>query len=202
MQVCPICGKETKKLKIHHWKAHGAGVTHNPKLGLPPWNKGLTKETDERVRMNGEAVSRATRGRPGIIHTEETKRKISAIRKQYLDDNPDKVPYVLNHSSKISYPEQYFLECFSDITNLAFQYPVKRFILDFANVDEKLYLEIDGEQHYSDKRIVEHDVVRTAILADLGWIGIRVRWSRFVRLSDGEKVQELHRIRAAMKWLT
>ena len=30
--------------------------------------------------------------------------------KKYLMENPDKVPYLLNHSSKESYPEKYFTE--------------------------------------------------------------------------------------------
>ena len=40
-------------------------------------------------------------------HSEETKKKISEIRKKYLSENPDKVPYKLNHSSTESYPEKY-----------------------------------------------------------------------------------------------
>lgn len=36
-----------------------------------PWNKGLTKDTDERVRKIGESVSRTTKGRTGRPHTPE-----------------------------------------------------------------------------------------------------------------------------------
>ena len=38
------------------------------------WNKGLTKETDERVKNNSEA-------RAGFHHTEEAKKKISDANK-------------------------------------------------------------------------------------------------------------------------
>lgn len=41
------------------------------------WNKGLTKDTDIRVLANANAVSKATKGRKGRPHTDETKRKIS-----------------------------------------------------------------------------------------------------------------------------
>lgn len=43
----------------------------------PAWNKGLTKETDDRVAANSIAVSKATIGKIGRPHSEETKRKIS-----------------------------------------------------------------------------------------------------------------------------
>lgn len=63
------------------------------KLGKPSWNKGLTKETDERVRKSGENVSKVLLGKKNpklsetrkrffkegklkIIHSEETKQKI------------------------------------------------------------------------------------------------------------------------------
>ena len=43
--------------------------------------------------------------------SEETKKKISESRIKYLKENPDKIPYKLNHYSKgESYPEKYFEE--------------------------------------------------------------------------------------------
>ena len=56
------------------------------KKGSIPWNKGLTTETDERVRRNGDArkgykqteewIKNRFKGREGYKHSEETKRKI------------------------------------------------------------------------------------------------------------------------------
>ena len=50
-------------------------------LGHTAWNKGLTKETDERVRKNSEAISEAYVDRDGTFknkhHTEETKKYLS-----------------------------------------------------------------------------------------------------------------------------
>jgi len=34
--------------------------------------------------------------------------------KKYFKEHPDRVPYVLNHSSKESYPEQYFRIAFKN----------------------------------------------------------------------------------------
>ena len=58
--VCPHCGKEYSKMGIgtHIWRNHteeGKKFNPNPNKGYydvtrVAWNKGLTKETDERVR--------------------------------------------------------------------------------------------------------------------------------------------------------
>jgi predicted DNA-binding protein YlxM (UPF0122 family) len=45
-----------------------------------------------------------------LKHSEETKQKISESRTRYLRENPDKVPYLINHSSKKSYPEKLFYQ--------------------------------------------------------------------------------------------
>jgi very-short-patch-repair endonuclease/phage FluMu protein Com len=121
----------------------------------------LSKKTGIPYIISKESREKMSKASSGRLHTEETKRKISEKRKQYLKNNPDKVPYKLNHSSKISYPEEYFLECFKKYKNVSFQHRVNTYSLDFANVEEKLYLEVDGEQHYLDNRILKHDIKRT-----------------------------------------
>lgn len=198
-KICPICNKEVKSIKMHHWKVHGGGKHHNPKRGKPGGNQFTTGMRAGRSEETKLKISVSSKGRK---HSEQTKQKLSDIRKKYLEKNPDKVPYLLNHTSKISYPEQYFLECLSDIKDKEFQYHVFRYKLDFANVAEKLYLEIDGEQHYVDKRIVEHDIKRTAKLKELGWEGVRIRWASFQKLTDEEKKEYIFKIRSLMKWLS
>lgn len=199
MICCDLCNKEVKSLKMHVWKAHGEGVNHKPNLGKSGENaftKGTKTEHSEETKKKISEKSKKFK------HSEETKKKLSERRKHFLMANPDKIPYKLNHSSKISYPEQYFLDCFADIRNKEFQYHVHRYTLDFANIKEKLYLEIDGEQHYVDKRIVEHDKRRTDKLKSLGWTGFRIRWSDYQKLSSDEKKQKILEIRSLMKWLS
>lgn len=152
--------------------------------------KGHTEETKQLMKI----VSSNKR------HTEASKKKISIARIKYLKEHPEKVPYRINHSSKISYPELYFSECFADVVNLEKEHQVGLYSLDFANVADKLYLEIDGEQHYLDDRIVESDKKRTAKLTELGWIGYRIRWSDFQRLTEDEKKRTILNIRSMMKW--
>lgn len=48
----------------------------------------------------------------------------------------------------------------------------------------KIDLEIDGDQHHLDPRIVESDERRNAYLTGLGWKIIRIRWSDYQKLID------------------
>lgn len=122
----------------------------------------------------------------GRTHTEEQKLKASMTQKQNLKEG--KVfGYKLSHSSKVSYPEKYFIEVFKELP-VEYNYQVGLYQLDFAIPEKMVYVEIDGEQHFVDKRIVEHDKERTEKLDALGWKCLRrVRWSEYQKLSQSEK---------------
>lgn len=59
---CPFCEKTYTKHGIisHIWRKHTEnGMKHKAgyKIGRLAWNKGLTKDTDERVKRNGDVIS-------------------------------------------------------------------------------------------------------------------------------------------------
>lgn len=66
--ICPYCGKEYAKYGIgnHIWRNHTEeGQKFDPNKGYKTknrkvWNKGLTKETDSRVRKSGETIRKKT----------------------------------------------------------------------------------------------------------------------------------------------
>lgn len=206
--VCRHCGKSCKN--DNSLRNHERLCKKNPSRKISPfvkwnsthdaWNKGLTKETDKRVKQSGETLSegyksgRLVNSNTGTHHSDEHKKKISEGRKKYLNKHPDKVPYLINHHSKgDSYPEKYFKEVF-DNEHIEYKqnYYQCGYFLDFAWPEKKIYLEVDGEQHYLDKRIVEHDKVRTQKLLENGWTCIeRVRWSEFKHLSNEKKSEYL-----------
>lgn len=211
--ICKFCGKQCKNpnsLRNHErlcpnnkdrvYKSHTIGHT--------AWNKGKTKETDERVRKYGETCSegynsgRLINSNLGKHHTEEEKKHLSEKRKQFLKEHPEKVPYVLNHHSKgDSYPEKYFKEVFdNEKINYEQNYKQSGYFLDFAWPEKKLYLEIDGEQHYVDKRIIEHDKVRTETLSNEGWVCVvRIRWSEYQKLNEAERKDYLKMVFTRLK---
>ena len=188
--------RQTPNIEKHYNKAN------IPKH--PAWNKGLTKETDERLKIKSEKLhDRFVKGEikqffEGKHHTEETKKRLSEKQKKFLKENPEKVPYKLNHHSKKSYPEIYFGEIFKKdekLKTLIEEYPVGLYSLDFAEPWIKLYVEIDGEQHYTDKRIVEHDKKRSEVLKNLGWKEYRIRWSKYKKLPKDKQIEIIDEIK-------
>lgn len=197
MIKCQYCGgvRKSKASKVQHELYcefnPNKRIQHRGKTGKRGGNQFTTGRCTTHSAESKKILSEKATGKK---HSEETKEKISKIRKQFLETHPEKIPYLLNHSSKISYPEQYFIECFSENKQIIFQHNVFRYKLDFANIEKKKYLEIDGEQHYVDKNIVEHDKKRTEKLEELGWNGIRIRWKEFIKLTREQKEIEITRV--------
>ena len=116
--------------------------------------------------------------------SEETKLKISKSMIKYLENNPEKVPYKLNHHSKgMSYPEKYFKEIFEkENLNFISEYPVSIYSLDFAFINNQIDIEIDGEQHYTDVKIIKSNKKRDDYLKRNNWTVVRIRWSDYKKL--------------------
>ena len=193
---CCWCGEifETKLKLIEHKK-----LFHK---NHPAWNKGLTKETSNIVAKS--AITLKQRYESGELvgsfkgkhHSEKTKAQLSELRKEYLEKHSDKVPYLLNHSSSISYPEQYFIDLFEkEKINLDYHYQCGKYQLDFYNLDKKIFVEIDGEQHYVDKKIIKSDKLRNQFFNEQGWSGLRIRWSFYQSLTFSEKHKIIEKIR-------
>lgn len=220
--ICKYCGKICKN--DNSLRNHERLCKENPERQISPfvaynkectdgkrviWNKGLTADNDPRVKQQSITLSNRFSNDlvspfKGKHHSEDNKQKLSMKRKQYLLDNPEKVPYKLNHHSKQSYPEKYFREVFDndDLLKTAIsEYRVKLYSLDFAFPDIKFYIEIDGEQHYKDSRIVEHDKKRNLELEKLGWKSIRIRWSEYNKKSLDEKQEFIKYIKASVAQL-
>lgn len=148
-------------------------------------------------RTRHEGLSLRAKLHPREKHTQATKNKLSKIRIKHLKEHPDQVPYLLNHySKKTSYPETYFLELIEkEQLPLKHHLQVSLYQLDFYNQEKMFYLEIDGEQHHVDKRVVASDIKRTAYLTSLGWTGYRIRWSEYQKKSYEEKAKVITEIK-------
>lgn len=104
------------------------------------WNKGLTKYTDARIARyisTCKARNHYKSYSTGHHLSAEVRKKTSETLKAYYKQHPDKVPYVLNHSSRESYPEQYFRHAFLNEGFPKFEQDkhVIGYFLDFAFVD-------------------------------------------------------------------
>lgn len=207
--ICKYCKKECKN--CNSLRNHERLCKYNPNRQESPfvkfnklktdgiinvWNKGLTKETDERIKKSREKLKLRYKNKEiispnlGKKHTELEKKHLSEVRKKYLTEHPEKVPYLINHHSKISYPEQYFKELFESddfFKDIKTEYRVGLYSLDFAIPELLIDIEIDGEQHYVDSKIIQHDQIRSNNLEQLGWFIYRIRWSKYSKLNKTEK---------------
>jgi len=192
MFKCKYCNKEIETKK--GLSSHECRCSSNPdKINLDYliWSKGKTKEESPLLKQMAISRSKSMKGIKRRKWTEEEKHHLRDKRIAYLKLHPDKVPYLLNHSSNISYPEKYFICLFKkENINLKYHKQIGLYQLDFYNEDKKLYVEIDGDQHYLDKKIFESDLERTHKLEHLGWkCYYRIKWSSYKQMSLEEKNQ-------------
>ncbi|MNV48894.1 hypothetical protein D3C71_1408210 [compost metagenome] len=189
---CPFCNKvySEKGISTHIWRNHGEGQSHNPNVGYQndgrqPWNTGLTKEQDDRLRKKGETFSK--RYKEGKIKlngcftnmTPEIKEKISKSLKIAIKEGRAKGWINSRKDKKPSYPEQFFIKAieneFND-TDYVREFQIERYFIDFAWVEKKIAIEIDGKQHEFKER-KESDLRKDSVLINNGWKVLRIKWT-------------------------
>ena len=78
-----------------------------------------------------------------------------------------------------SYPEKFFMKVieneFND-KNYQREYPFGKYSLDFAWIDKKCCIEIDGEQHDRFKEYKQRDIKKDTLLKENGWKILRIKW--------------------------
>lgn len=161
--ICTICNKPFKKMgiKSHMWLKHGDGINHKGRLGKSgkSWNKGLTKDTDERIKKGSDTFKNKIKNGEIIPHmlgkklTPETilklKEKCGGIRKgagrgikgwykNYWCDSTWELAFViynLDHNIKFKR------------NNISFEYlyenKLHKYYPDFI-LDDGTYIEIKG----------------------------------------------------------
>lgn len=150
-----------------------------------PWNKGLSKETDERVKNNSLSVSKSMKGIAPVFEWTETLRKEQSERKKKLYlEFPEKHPNrkVAHNRNKMTYPEKVAFDWFTK-QNYDFQHNKKidRFYPDF--VIDKIIVEIDGEYWHDENSDKERDL----ILSELGYKIYRIK----VKENIEDKLKEI-----------
>lgn len=205
-ETCKYCGKVWKNK--NSCTVHGHYCEDNPNRIDSPFaiyqkelregkrKKTYTNQYDkaQKLGLDKPTISDKTRQKMGDVwrgrrHSEESKKKISTSMKKYLTENPDKVPYLLNHYSHgPSYPEIYWMDLIAkEKLDLSYHKQIWLYQLDFFNGEKKIDLEIDGKQHENDPRIKESDLRRTQYLENLGWKVIRVKWDEWKSSSKKKK---------------
>ena len=159
---CLYCGLifHTRRDKQEHVR-----INHPEFYGSTSWNRGLTKETNEYVRKNGESVSNAMKKlfEEGELNnssrwTEELKKEQSERKKKLFKEHPELHPNrrVAKNRNTMTYPEKIAYDWLVR-NNIKFEHQYNfrtekfnRFV-DFYCEDYKLFIEIDGEYWHKDK---------------------------------------------------
>lgn len=110
-------------------------------------------------------------------HSDETKQKIRDARLKYMKEHPENTAW--RKRNLPSYPEDCFIKFL--IENgydkkflIEKEYCVFPFYIDFAFVDIKVAVEIDGSQHILDEERKKKDEIKDNTLIENGWRVIRI----------------------------
>lgn len=128
-----------------------------------------------RSRSESAKISKKLNPRLGFKHTDEAKTKMREFRIKWMKNNPEKTAWRL---SNISYPEKIFLEKLLDM-EMNNRYLIIRemsfhpYFIDFAFINEKVAVEIDGSQHILPDRKLQDDK-KDKILIENDWRVFRV----------------------------
>jgi very-short-patch-repair endonuclease len=141
---------------------------------------GKTRSLSESIKMAHKKYSESFK------HTEETKKKMREKRLAWMKEHPEQTAWRLKN---MSYPEKCFQKILED-NGLDKKYLIYReysvfpYFIDFAFINEKIAIEIDGSQHLEEER-KKRDEEKDKLLMSKGWRILRITALDVVR--DGTK---------------
>lgn len=136
----------------------------------------IAKLLEGKTRNTSEANKLAHKKYPeAYLHSEETKAKIREKRLAFMKAHPEQTAW---RQKNMSYPEEMFLKFlnergYADKFLIQREYSIFPYFIDFAFVDLKIAIEIDGSQHLQQERKAK-DELKDALLIENGWRVIRI----------------------------
>lgn len=111
-------------------------------------------------------------------YSEESINLIRQKRLQYMEKHPENTAWYKRTSGQNSYIEQIFNQFIEEqnlknIYKIETEYPFHRFFIDFAFINEKVAIELDGRQHIYDKNH-QIDLKKDEALLNEGWRILRL----------------------------
>jgi len=132
-----------------------------------------------RAIKEGYIIRKHTKATPP---TEEVKNKISSkLKLAHKENRHPGWTHINSRLDKLSYPERFFKQALVnegifDQYRIEQQLSIGKYFLDFAFIQLKLNVEIDGSQHFRDNKNIEHDKIRNEFLNNKGWKIYRIPW--------------------------
>lgn len=119
--------------------------------------------------------------------SEETKKKISkGLIESHKNGKHPGWSFINNDINKRSYPEKWFIKNVLTKYNLYSKYTIiekmsfSKYFLDFALLDMKIDIEIDGQQHFRTNDAINHDKERDNYLLNNEWRVYRISWLELI----------------------
>lgn len=113
-----------------------------------------------------------------LIHSSETKNKISKAVLNNFKNHPEKYAWFRRSKNNISYIEKLFINLIKEENlenkyDIIKEYPVYPYFIDFAFENIKVAIELDGNQHLNNDRILS-DKNKDDLLFQNGWRTLRI----------------------------
>ena len=179
---CTLCNIifNTRKEMLQH----GRNLHHKTKS----WNKGHTAKDDLRVKQSGLTYKKRVREGliiptwKGKVFPKEMRERMRCGCIKAHREHRANTWAMSRHKGgwRISNPEKEFMNILSslNIGDYIHEYPFGGFSLDFAWVQNKKAIEIDGEQHYEARFDKSVDRRKENLLKEKGWKLLRIRWEK------------------------
>lgn len=126
----------------------------------------------------------------------ETREKIREKRFEYLKKKLGESAWERRHKGKMSYLEQWFFDNVItrydllskfDIVN---EYPEYPYFIDFAFLNIKIAVELDGKQHFRNVKNINRDEIKQKLLINKGWRVFRIKFDELTE----DKIKEFMEI--------
>ena len=191
---CPFCGSQSHNSGLYVIHVKHCKLNPDAKQKSEKWHQAMHNRKGKGTNHYTKAKET---GIPYII-SDETRQKLSAAHKRRFKDGvPEETKRKISESMKIahsegraynigmcrwnnemSYPETFFSKVIENEfvdKNYTNEYPVSKYSIDFAWVEKKLAIEIDGCQHEKPD-YKARDIRKDKCLAENGWKVLRIKW--------------------------
>lgn len=194
---CSICFKRFRVRRDleQHRKIDHSNIGHLNQFSLAKLH-GKTIVVSEETK---EKIANAERGDKNPAKRQDVKEKISAsMKKAHAEGRAHNIGSC-RWNNEPSYPEQWFMKVlknefgFEKDKDYITELPFHRFSLDFAFPNEKICIEIDGEQHERFQEQKNRDIEKDKLLKEEGWKELRKPWKEIFNSPKTfiEEVREL-----------
>lgn len=133
------------------------------------------------------------------IYTEEYRENARQKRNDYLKKKTGKTAWERRAAGEMSYLEKWFYDNaiikynLNDVYKIKLEHSVYPYFIDFAFIDLKLGIEMDGRCHFTNgKERIEHDIKRDKILTEKGWKIYRIKYNEINEETIKQVLKEIN----------